>query len=124
MPTPHRSLSEDLGLRGATVLRVRSVTHRRRHPSLFFLLAFALACSACGRKATRADCEAVVDKNVEVKLKAEGITDPAIVQKRKEELRASLRDDIDKCVGKRITDGMMACVKGAETAEQIDKCLK
>lgn len=88
------------------------------------MLAFALACSACGRKATRADCEAVVDKNVEVKLKAEGITDPAIVQKRKEELRASLRDDIDKCVGKRITDGMMACVKGAETAEQIDKCLK
>lgn len=124
MPTPHRSLSEDLGLRGVTVLRVRSVTHRRRLASLVFLLAFALACSACGRKATRADCEAVVDKNVEVKLKAEGITDPPIVQKRKEELRASLRDDIDKCVGKRITDGMMACVKGADTAEQIDKCLK
>lgn len=79
---------------------------------------------ACGRKATRADCEAVVDKNVEVKLKADGVTDPPLVQKRKEELRASLKDDIDRCVGKRVTDGMLKCVKAAETAEQIDKCLR
>ena len=46
------------------------------------------------------------------------------VAKRKEELRASLKHDIDKCVGKRVTDGMLTCVKGAETAEQIDKCLR
>jgi len=78
----------------------------------------------CGRKATRADCELVVDKNVEVKLRADGLTDPALVDKRKEELRASLRDDIDKCVGRRVTDGMLACVKGAQTPEQIDKCLR
>ena len=78
----------------------------------------------CGRKATRVDCELVVDKNVEVKLRADGMTDPPLVQKRKDELRASLRDDIDKCVGKRVTDGMLACVKRAETAEQIDKCLR
>lgn len=89
------------------------------------LVACLLACVAgCGRKATRADCEAVVDRNVEVKLKAEGINDQAVVEKRKEELRTSLREDIDKCVGKRVTDGMLACVKGAETAEQIDKCLR
>ncbi|HVH46940.1 MAG TPA: hypothetical protein VM925_31570 [Labilithrix sp.] len=87
--------------------------------------ACALVCVAgCGRKATRADCEALVDKNVEVKLKADGVTDPPLVQKRKDELRASLRDDIDRCVGKRVTDGMLSCVKGAETAEQIDKCLR
>lgn len=83
-----------------------------------------LCLAGCGRKATRADCEAVVDKNVEVKLKADGLTDPSLVAKRKEELRESLKDDIDKCVGKRVTDGMMACVKNAETAEQIDKCLR
>jgi hypothetical protein len=39
-------------------------------------------------------------------------------------MRASMKDDIDKCVGKRVTDGMMACVKTAETAETIDKCLR
>jgi hypothetical protein len=84
-------------------------------------MAFA---TGCGRKATRADCEAIVDKNVEVKLKVDGVTDPPLVQKRKDELRASMRDDIDRCVGKRITDGMMTCVKGAETPEQIDKCVR
>jgi hypothetical protein len=90
-----------------------------------FYVACLLACLlGCGRKATRADCEAVVDKNVEVKLKAEGIADPSVIDKRKAELRASLRDDIDRCVGKRVTDGMLSCVKGAETAEQIDKCLR
>ena len=80
--------------------------------------------AGCGRKATRADCEAVVDKNVEVKLKADGVTDPPVVQKRKDELRASLKDDIDKCVGKRVTDAMISCVKNAETTEKIDKCLR
>jgi hypothetical protein len=83
-----------------------------------------LSVAGCGRKATRADCEAVVDKNVEVRLKADGITDPPTVQKRKDELRASLKDDIDKCVGKHVTDGMLTCVNHAETAEQIDKCLR
>jgi hypothetical protein len=87
-------------------------------------LAWAFLALGCGRKATRADCELVVDKNVEVKLKADGLTDSALVQKRKDELRASLRDDIDKCVGKRVTDSMLNCVRGAGTPEQIDKCLR
>jgi len=91
----------------------------------WLLGASVLLCVAgCGRKATRADCEAVVDKNVEVKLKADGVTDPPLVEKRKAELRDSLKEDIDKCVGKRVTDGMLACVNRAETAEQIDKCLR
>ncbi len=83
-----------------------------------------VALSGCGRRATRADCEAIVDKNVEVKLKADGITDTTLVLKRKDELRAMLKDDLDKCVGKRITDSMLACVAAAQTAENIDKCLR
>jgi hypothetical protein len=78
----------------------------------------------CGRKATREDCELVVDKNVEVKLKTDGLQDKDLIQKRKDELRASLKDDIDRCIGKRVTEGMLACVKGAATPEQIDKCLR
>jgi hypothetical protein len=88
------------------------------------VLALALFALGCGRKATRADCELVVDKNVEVKLKADGMTDPELIQKRKDELRASLKDDIDKCVGKRVTDGMLECVKRATTPVEIDKCLR
>jgi len=80
--------------------------------------------AGCGHKATREDCEVVVDRNVELQLKALGVTDPSTVAKRREEMRASMKEDIDKCVGKRVTDGNMACVKNAETAEKIDECLR
>lgn len=85
---------------------------------LLFLLA------GCGRKATRQDCEVIVDRNVEVQLKAQGTVDPETIAKRKDEMRNDMKDRIDQCVGKRVTDAMMACVKGAETADQIDKCLR
>jgi hypothetical protein len=100
---------------------MRSLSDKRL---LVGLAVLALVGAGCGRKATRADCELVVDKNVEVKLKSDGMTDQALIQKRKDELRTSLKDDIDKCVGKRVTDGMLACVRSAETPEQIDKCLR
>jgi hypothetical protein len=87
-------------------------------------LVLALVLVGCGRKATREDCETVVDRNVELQLKALGVTDPAVVGKRRSEMRASMEKDIQECIGKRVTDGMMACVKTADTAEQIDKCLR
>lgn len=80
--------------------------------------------TGCGRKATREDCETVVDRNVELQLKALGVTDAAVVEKRRSEMRASMEKDIQECVGKRVTDSMMSCVKNAQTAEQIDKCLR
>jgi hypothetical protein len=94
-----------------------------RH-GITLLAGLCIALVACGRKATREDCEMVVDRNIEVKLRADGVTDPAVIEKRKGELRPTLKEDIDKCVGKRVTDGMMKCVRTAETAEQIDKCLR
>jgi hypothetical protein len=114
----HRSI-EEVGRRRPAVLRVTSRMRWQLVASALALFAFG-----CGRKATREDCELVVDKNVEVKLKADGMTDPALIQKRKDELRTSLKEDIDKCVGKRVTEGMLACVKRAESPEQIDKCLR
>ncbi len=92
--------------------------------AFLFLLVLSPALVACGRKATREDCETVVDRNVELQLKALGVTDPVVVAKRRVEMRASMEKDIQECVGKRVTDGMMACVKTADTAEQIDKCLR
>lgn len=96
---------------------------RPHHVLLLFTL-LLLALTGCGRKATREDCELVVDQNIEVKLRADGVVDPETIAKRKEELRGSLKEDIDRCIGKRVTDSMMACVRKAETAEQIDKCLR
>jgi hypothetical protein len=84
----------------------------------------ALALMGCGRNATREDCELIVNRNVEVQLKAMGVSDEPTVQKRTGELRTQMKSDIDECVGKRITDGMIACVKGADSAEAITKCMR
>ncbi len=86
-----------------------------------------LACTAllaCGRHATRADCEAILDRMVVVKLKQKNITDPESVQKMQADLRRDAEADFPSCVGRRITDSAMACVKKAETQEAIVKCLR
>ena len=96
----------------------------RRVILLLSATCLSAALIGCGRKATREDCELIVDRNGEVQLKAMGVNDAPTVQKRKEELRAQMKTDIEECIGKRITDGMIACVKSAESAEQITKCMR
>jgi hypothetical protein len=76
----------------------------------------------CGRKATQADCDLILDRYVEVQLRAMNVNDPATIAKRETEMRAEMKDEIRDCVGKRVTDSMLGCVKRAQTNEEIDKC--
>lgn len=84
----------------------------------------ALGAVSCGRRATQADCDAIVDRMVVVKLKERNITDPDSVSKMQAELRKDADSDIPGCVGKRITDSAMKCIQKAETQEAIIKCLR
>jgi hypothetical protein len=86
-------------------------------------MAAVLAC-ACGRPATREDCELIIDRNVELQMKQMQITEQALIDKRKAEIRASMSDQLKGCVGKRVTDKMMACVRTAASADEIDQCLR
>jgi len=88
------------------------------------LAALLLALSGCGRKATEADCQLIVDQNVAVQMKAMSITDPAAIQKKQEDLRAELQGEMKDCIGRRVTDSMMACVKNAQTTDEISQCLR
>ena len=85
-------------------------------------IALSLVLVGCGRKATQADCDLILDHYVETQLRAMSITDPATIDKRKAEMRADMKDEVRDCVGKRVTDGMLACVKSAQTNAEIDKC--
>ncbi len=78
--------------------------------------------TGCGRKATAADCDLIIDRNVELQLKAMNVTEPATVDKRKTEMREAMKGEMGECVGKRITSGMLACVRGAQSTDEIDKC--
>jgi hypothetical protein len=85
--------------------------------------AFLTCLTGCGRKATEADCTFIVDRNVEVQMKQMNITDPAQIAKRKDEIRAEFKESLKDCVGKRVTDGMIACVQRAQVPDEIDKCM-
>ncbi len=87
-------------------------------------LALCALCAGCGRKATETDCAFILDRNVEVQMKAMHIDDPNAVAKRKQEIHDELKGELRGCVGKRITDTMLACVARAQTADEIDKCLR
>jgi len=79
--------------------------------------------AGCGRKATEADCNAIVDRNVEVQMKKMNITDPTAISKKQQDIRAQFSESLKGCVGRRITDNMMQCVKTADTVEAIDQCM-
>jgi hypothetical protein len=78
----------------------------------------------CGHPATEADCTLIVDRNVEVQMRAMNIKDPASIKKRQEELRAQMKSEMKDCVGRRVTQRTLTCVQGAETPEAIDDCLR
>jgi len=90
--------------------------------SLLFGAAVTLA--GCGRRATEADCQLIVDKSVELQMKEMEKTDPVAIQKRQDALRHELEPEMKECVGRRITDKMMACVKGAQQSADLETCVK
>lgn len=82
-----------------------------------FLL-LLLSVSACGRPATQKECDEIVVRVTELELKARGVagSDGQEVKDTKEALqKTTLRD----CVGRRISDKAMACVRAAQTAQQL-----
>ena len=87
-------------------------------------IVFAALTLSCGRRATRADCETILDRMVVVKLKQKNVGDPENIAKMQSDLRKDAESDFPGCVGRRITDSAMECIKKAETQEAIVKCLR
>ncbi len=79
---------------------------------------------ACRREATEADCELIVDRLIEVELHAMNTNDPAVIAKKQETIRSGMKEELKDCRGRRITDGIMACVKKAPTTDEILACIK
>jgi hypothetical protein len=90
----------------------------------FLLLLACAALGGCGRHATQADCELILDRMVIVKLKQKNITDEPSIKKMQGELRKDAEADFPGCVGRRISDSALECIKKADTQEAIVKCLR
>ena len=95
-----------------------------RHP-LALVCLVAVAASGCGHPASQQECEEIFRRSAELELLAQNIVDPKIVEDKIAEAKAVRgRELLDECVGKRITDEAMSCVRGAKTAEELDACLQ
>lgn len=77
----------------------------------------------CGRKATEADCDLIIDRNTEVAMKAINITDPNAITKKQTQIRADMKEELKDCVGRRISDAIIGCVRSAQTTDEINKCM-
>ena len=96
-----------------------------RQAVLVLLLgALCLASLGCGHPATRAECEEIFDRSAEIELRAQNVTSPADLQERVAKARADKGDELMKqCVGKRITERAMKCVRGAQSTRELEACL-
>jgi len=78
----------------------------------------------CGRPATKAECDEIFDKSAEIELRSQNVTDPAEITKRTAAVRAARGEElVGKCVGRRITQRALECVRKASTTDQVDRCL-
>jgi hypothetical protein len=85
---------------------------------------FALFAAGCGRRATEADCQLIVDKSVEVQLRQMSTTDAPAIRKREVQVREELQGEIKSCEGRRVTDKTMSCVQASSTTQELDQCLR
>lgn len=66
----------------------------------------------------------IFDRSVEVEMRALDKADGETMTKKKAELGKTFEADLKICVGKRITDATLACIRSAKTSEELGKCGK
>jgi len=86
--------------------------------------ALALLLGGCGHPATTEECQEIFERSAVIELRKQKITEPELVRQRTEEARATTGDELLKqCLGRRITDRAMRCVRRANTTEELEACL-
>lgn len=109
-----RHFAPDWGFRSTSAFGVR-----------LLVIAWVLCAAGCGRPATEDECRIILRRAAELQLKGRLDASPEVVKSELDAIEASMKGAMmQKCVGKRITDSALECVKRARTSEQLlDECL-
>jgi hypothetical protein len=93
-----------------------------RAPS--FLVAVVLL-AGCGHPATEKECEEIVERVAKLELESAQANAETVAEEIKI-AKASFKKDMSRrCVGRRVTDAAMDCVRKATSAKQIeDECFR
>jgi hypothetical protein len=81
----------------------------------------------CGHPATEKECQEIADRVTELELASSPVgRDPDTAKEQLERTRSWVKESqLKSCVGRRITDAAMQCVRGAKKAQEItDGCFR
>ena len=79
----------------------------------------------CGHPATEKECEEILQRSAELELRSRNITDAEIIKARVAAAREAKRDKLmGMCIGRRITEDAMGCIREAGTSEDLEACLQ
>ena len=91
------------------------------HLAKFLVILLAFSTAACGRPATIGECEEILRRTAELEMKGR-LGDKALIEQEVNAIAESMREQMTKkCVGKRITDDALKCVRSAKTAEELSE---
>lgn len=99
----------------------------RPNPTALRLLSLSplLLLLGCGHPATRAECEEIFNRSAEFELNLQNVRDAKLVAERTAAVKSQRGEElISQCVGRRVTDKAMACIRQAKNAEELDLCLE
>jgi hypothetical protein len=97
----------------------------RSRVGLFAVCLVALLSPACGHRATEKECQEIVERVARLELERAKVGAEAMAKELKL-ARESFQKDIGRrCVGRRITEEAMACVRKAKSSQEIeDVCFR
>ena len=99
----------------------------RSYGSLLLLLPLLTVVTGCGHPASDKECQEIVERIATLELEKAGapIDAKSVGQQIDETKKALAANTLKDCVGKRITERAMQCVRTAKTSSQIvDDCFR
>lgn len=91
----------------------------------FLVAPLALLAVSCGRPATEEECREILHRTAELEMQGR-LGDKGLIEQEIKAIEESMRPQMmKKCVGKRITDDALACVRAAKTAKELsEECFR
>lgn len=83
------------------------------------VISLALALLACGRPATEDECREILRRTAELEMQGR-LGDKSLIEAEVRAIEGSMHSQMmKKCVGKRITEDALRCVRTAKTAKEL-----
>ena len=92
---------------------------------VFTIIATSGLLSCRRERATSQDCDEMLERIVQLELEERGFHDPALIDRKRREMRNLLASELKECQGKRLKAGGLVCVRAARNTERIShECLR